>query len=179
LQFYNLTVANQHLRREFRAIYMARTPKWVSYKHFARYVEDFHGNAEDFQDNIIIDLVDLCKKDAAPDEDFLPLLLQITHYPNLLIRFRTLATAHSGASLFGLSPILNKCDSKSETDEWTQIATEQVTRIVTRNSTRKVVVYVKEKYKMEGKGRKAFEEALKSKMGLDGGISWTEVIKYE
>jgi hypothetical protein len=151
----------------------------MSYKHFPRYVKDFHGAANEFPDNIIIDLVNLCKKDAATEEKILTPLFQISQYPKLLVRFGTLATAHIGASLFGLSPILDKYLSKSDTDEWKQIVMQHITRIVPKKSMTQVVVYVKQRYKMSGTVRRNFEEGLKGKMGLDGGISWMKIVKYE
>jgi hypothetical protein len=172
LKSYNLTVVNQQLRREFRPIYMVKTPKWISFRHFTQHIKDFHAAANDFQDSIILSLRSLYKKDAAVEPDILPSLLQISQYPNVLLRFRTLATAHTAASRYGPPPILNKCLSNSDTEEWRQIAAEQTTRIVPRKRTKKGVVYVKQKYKMSGRVKKDFEDDLRRKLGLDGGISW-------
>jgi hypothetical protein len=40
-------------------------------------------------------------------------------------------------------------------------------------------MHVKQKYKMSGRVKKDFENDLRSRMGLDGGISWRGIVEYE
>jgi hypothetical protein len=183
LKFYNLMRVNQQLRTEFRPIYMRKTPIWISYYHVFQYLADFYGINTIIRDNITIDLFDLCLKTASKEEDILPLLRQLSKYRGLQVRFRTLSTPTAGASLFGLSPLLNQCLAKMHTREWKDLMSEdprRIMRIVPRKSTKKLVLYLAEVEKRHvGRRKRRFERHVLQNLGLDGGVSWNAIVKYE
>jgi hypothetical protein len=176
LTFYALMLVCRRIRAEFRPMFMLATPMWLSYRHVPEYLSDFHGNSTVASANITIDLFALCLQTTPKDPDILPLLRQLSAYRGLYVRFDTLAQRRKGASLFGLSPLLNLCLEKIHMAEWRQTVDERLSRIVVRKSTKRVVVYLKkEKYHW----MKVSEGVLLRRLGLDEQNNWWAIVKYE
>jgi hypothetical protein len=176
LTFYALMLVCRRIRAEFRPMFMLATPMWLSYRHVPEYLSDFHGNSTVASANITIDLFALCLQTTPKDPDILPLLRQLSAYRGLYVRFDTLAQRRKGASLFGLSPLLNLCLEKIHMAEWRQTVDERLSRIVVRKSTKRVVVYVKqEKYHW----MKVSKGVLLRRLGLDEQNNWWAIVKYE
>jgi hypothetical protein len=120
-------------------------------------------------------------KTSPKNEDFLLLLRKLSTYRGLRVRFRTLGTPSAGASLFGLSPLLNLCLERMHTAEWQQFVSGEITKIVPRCSTKKVGVYIRpgNASSRRGNERSEFERDVLGKIGLDEGVSWSAIVKYE
>jgi hypothetical protein len=156
---------------------MLATPAWLSYPYAFKYLSDFHGDNTVIVDNITIDLYDLCLKTTSKNEDLLPLLRKLATYRGLRVRFCTLPAARKGRSLFGLGALLNSCLEKMHTPEWQRLVSigGEVTKIVPRKSTKNLGVYVQP----GNASWRSFESEVLRDMGLDGGSSWTAIVKYE